>query len=196
MKLCASCSKELLDTAVFCGGCGIKQETDISNISRNTNKRVKNTYVAEGDVLIYKDESQEGDWFFNSHSLEAGANEAFRLTGVKFGIYVANNINGISEPSDNELEIFTNELYTEWFADSSGHLLLTLIDNGAGDFISHVIIGSAASMVFDREAIDVLLSYLDYNWKLADPNNVTPISESEMFGNTLSSTAVRIMNTS
>jgi hypothetical protein len=164
-----------------------------ANIPRSTYERTRITNVADGNVLTAVDNTTQGGWFSDRRPMETGAQEAFNRTGVKFGIYVANTIDG-NPRNDNDLYTFADNLYTEWFGDSPSHLLLVLIDLGRGEFTSWVITGASASTVFDdREALGILNGYLAHNWELADPDRFNPITEGQMFGDTLRKTAERIM---
>jgi hypothetical protein len=164
-----------------------------ANVERSTIERSKITNVASDDVLEYFDDTHSGGWFSNSRAMQTGAQEAFNLTGVKFGIWVTNDLNGDTNPSDALLEAYTDALYEVIFGDSPSHLLLLLVELDYGEYAYWVGRGASASTVFDSEALDILGGYLAHYWDLADPYRSSPISESEMFGKTLSETAKRIM---
>ena len=145
--------------------------------------------VEPGDVLTYEDATRYEDWFYNSQAMTNGANIAHNLTGVKFGIYVTDEINGNSRPSPASLDEFSDNLYEEWFGDSSGHLLIVLVDSGIGHFSATDIGGNSARTVFDDEAMGIFYNYLERYWN--EPDNY---DDSEMFGLALSNTAERIMS--
>ncbi|MCL2055455.1 MAG: hypothetical protein FWG90_13630 [Oscillospiraceae bacterium] len=166
------------------------QGANAGNIPQSTVSRAALTgaAVASGDILTYEDATRDGDWFFNTRAMQNGAESAHRLTGVKFGIYVADEINGNSRPGSSELNEFADGLYEDWFANSGGHLLVVLVDSGNGDFAAMDIIGSSARTVFDNEAMNIFYGYLDSYWQQPEAYD-----ESEMFGLALSNTAERIM---
>ena len=159
------------------------------SVDRSTVERTAIRSTAPGDSLVYFDDTGD-NWFTNARAMENGAREAYRLTGVKFGIWVANDINGNYNPSDAVLDEFANALYEVLFEDSRDHFLLVLIDLGNEYFAARHVIGGSALTVFDPEAIDIFYGYLDYYWHAGSAR----YSESEMFGHTLQKTAERIMS--
>jgi uncharacterized membrane protein len=144
--------------------------------------------IADGDVLTYQDATRQENWFNNTRAMQNGANAANRLTGVKFGIYVANEINGNSRPGNTALNEFADNLYEQWFGNSGGHVLIVLIDDGQGNFVAMDIVGSSARTVFDDEAMDILFGFIDRYW-----NEPDRYDESQMFGLAFEYTAERIM---
>jgi len=159
--------------------------SDTSGVDRSTINRTAITNVADGDVLIYRDSTDTGDWFTNDASMLSGANDAFKLTGVKFGVFVFDNMTA----GDAELREVGKMLYDEFFGQSTGHLLILLIDEGNGNYILWYEAGSAASTVFDAEAMKIFNGYIGKYWDAPDR-----YTESEMFGLALKNTAERIMS--
>ena len=154
-----------------------------NGIPRNTVERTALTSIAPGDVLIYKDATSSGGWFSGSVSeMESGANEAHRLTGVKFGVYV---IDG--NHTDEALEELADRVYGEWFGDSGSHMLIVLADLGNGEFAAMDMIGDQAGTIFDNEAMKIFYGYLARYWK-------DNFNEYKMFGRALSDSANRIMH--
>jgi len=156
------------------------------SIQRSTVERTALTNVATGDIVTVLDATDNEDWFTNDRALQEGAREAHRLTGVKFGIFVTDNV---ANPRDSEMKETAQYLYDELFEDSNGHLLILLVDLGNGEYASWYEMGSAVQTVFDAQAMDILYGFLDKYW--ANPDRYT---ESEMFGLTLRETSERIMS--
>lgn len=143
--------------------------------------------AAQGDVIVYRDDTGDGDWFDNRSVLMAGATEAYNLTGVKFGILATRDINGNISPSESELAAYADELYQEWFPDDEAHLLMVVVDQPHRDgYHVYYKTGISTLSVFDDQAIDVLDSYLYKYW-------VSTMTTSEMFSKVLSDTAKHIM---
>lgn len=143
--------------------------------------------AAQGDVIVYRDDTGDGDWFDNRSVLMAGATEAYNLTGVKFGILATRDINGNISPSESELAAYADELYQEWFPDDEAHLLMVVVDQPHRDgYHVYYKMGISTLSVFDDQAIDVLDSYLYKYW-------VSTMTTSEMFSKVLSDTAKHIM---
>ena len=159
--------------------------SDTSGVDRSTINRTALTNIADGDVLTYRDFTDSGDWFTNDAPMQRGANDAHRLTGVKFGVFVTDNVTA----SDAELRETGKMLYDEYFGQSTGHLLIFLIDEGNGHYILWYEAGSAASTVFDDEAMKIFNGYIGRYWDAPDR-----YTESEMFGLALKNTAERIMS--
>jgi len=136
------------------------------------------------DILVYFDDTWNGDWFTNPRPMLNGAQEAYDLTGVKFGIWACNDILDDTNPSDAALAEFTEALYEVLFEDSEEYLLIVLIDLDNGDFAAWHVAGSSASVAFDDEAMELFYSYLSHYWDLPDR-----YTESEMFGLSLSAAA-------
>jgi len=155
---------------------------------RSTFERTALTNIAPGDVLTYFDYTGD-NWFTDARRMESGAREAYRLTGVKFGIYVTKDISGETKPSDNILGAFTDALYDELFGDSNGHFLLVMVDLGDGHYAAWHAMGGLVQTVFDNEAVDIFYDRLDNYWYAGSDR----YTESEMFGLTLQRTAERIM---
>lgn len=143
--------------------------------------------AAQGDVIVYRDDTGDGDWFDNRSVLMAGATEAYNLTGVKFGILATRDINGNISPSESELAAYADELYQEWFPDDEAHLLMVVVDQPHRDgYHVYYKMGISTLSVFDDQAVDVLDSYLYKYW-------VSTMTTSEMFSKVLSDTAKHIM---
>jgi len=145
--------------------------------------------TGSNDILVYFDDTWANDWFPDDRAMFKGAEEAHRLTSVRFGIWVCNDVLENTNPSDNDLEVFADALYDVLFEDSAEHLLLVMIDLGNGAYAARHITGNAAGMMFCSEAMVYLYSRLDYYWGL--PEQYT---ESEMFGLALSQTAEWIVS--
>ena len=158
--------------------------SDTSGVDRSTINRTAITNIADGDVLTYRDATDAGDWFTNDAPMRSGANDAHKLTGVKFGIFVFDKLTA----SDAELRDVSKMLYDEYFGQSTGHLLILLIDEGNGHYILWYEAGNAAATVFDAEAMKIFNGFIGKYWDAPDK-----YTESEMFGLALKNTAERIM---
>jgi hypothetical protein len=134
-----------------------------------------------GDILTYIDGTDAGDWFIDDGAMQHGAREAYELTGVKFGIFVTDNV---GEPTDAELHETTEMLYDEFFGDSTEHLMLFVVDLGNGEFAAWHIAGSQARLMFAEHIMLSFYEEFSYYWYLPDR-----YTESEMFGLALSQTA-------
>ena len=143
--------------------------------------------VAQGEVIKFRDDTGDGDWFDNRSVLVAGATKAYNLTGVKFGIIATRDINGNINPTDSEMAEYADALYQEWFPDDEAHVLIVILDQPhRNGYHAYFKIGITAQTVFDAQAVDVLDSYLYKHW-------VSTMTTSEVFSKTITDTSERIM---
>lgn len=143
--------------------------------------------AAQGEVIKFRDDTGDGDWFDNRSILVAGATEAYNLTGVKFGVLATRDINGNVNPTDSEMADYADQLYREWFPDDEAHVLIVTLDQPhRNGYHVYFKVGLSAQTVFDQQSIDVIDSYLYKYW-------VSDMTTSEVFSKTISDTAKRIM---
>jgi hypothetical protein len=160
------------------------------DVPKSTINRTKLTNTADGPVLRYENATKDDDWFGSGASdLTNRANEANKLTGVKFGIYVTEGYY-----SDDELDELANDVYDEWFGGSQGHLLIVLTDLRDDNFKDWYAIGNQALTVFDEnEAMPIFNGYLSNYWSQVDGYGDYKYSGYQIFGMALEDTAKRIM---
>jgi cbb3-type cytochrome oxidase subunit 3 len=171
---------------VFVSLCGDSFFAGLNGLNGYNNTTVRERLInpAEGAVLRYEDATNAGDWFAKDAAvMETGAQRAFELTGVKYGVYVMDG-----DYTGDELYELADALYGEWFGNSSKHLLIMLADVGDGTYAAMDIIGNQARGIYDDEAMSLYFAFLDGYWD--DPDNYT---ESQMFGFAMLNTAERIM---
>lgn len=141
---------------------------------------------AQGEVIVVRDDTGDGDWFDNKSVLRAAATEAYNSTGVKFGILATREVYGERSPSEAELAAYADEIYSEWF-DDEAHLLLLVVDQPHRDgYHVYYKLGVSTVAVFDDQALDIMDSYLYRYW-------FTSMETSEMFAKVLTDTADHIM---
>lgn len=163
------------------GGCS-------SNLSGGSEhaSTIERTPLASGVVIetpYYTDD--DGDWIGDPKTLETGMREFYMETGVQPYLHILPNG---SERTVNALTTIAEDEYDRLFQDE-GHFLVVFCDNDHGGFGVGYSIGSAVKTVMDSEAITIFQDYLDRYY-----SDYT-ISESEMFADTYTSTADRIMTT-
>lgn len=127
-------------------------------------------------------------WINDPYVLEGGLKYFYDKTNVQPFVYITDNINGDPNPTLDEIDEFSAELYDELFTDEA-HLLLVHFENYASydhEYSYHTIYGSQAKILMDQEAESILFDYLDYNY----PRDMT---EEELFSKSFEQTADRIM---
>lgn len=127
----------------------------------------------------------DGDWIGEPQVLETGMREFYMETGVQPYLHILPNG---SQSTVNALTTIAENEYDTLFQDEA-HFLVVFCDNNQGGFGVGYSIGSAAKTVMDSEAISIFQDYLDRYY-----SDYT-ITESEMFADTYTSTAERIMTT-
>lgn len=125
-------------------------------------------------------------WIGNQTVAADGLSHFYDKTGVQPHVYITDNINGETTPTDAEMEEFSNNLYDELFTDEA-HLLLVFFEPQPGSYMTYYVTGTQAETVIDTEAGDILLDYIDRNYY--DDN----LTDEEFFSNSFRDAADRIM---
>ncbi|MEL7603620.1 MAG: hypothetical protein AAGU77_10740 [Bacillota bacterium] len=135
---------------------------------------VKETDYFEDNVGIIRNET----------TMLAGMKNFYSETGIQPFVYLTESIN--ADPSDSELEAYTDELYSSLFEDE-GHLLLVFFFD-QGDPVSFWYrTGDKASTVMDSEAEDI---FEDYIYRYYD----TGLTAEQYFSKVFNDTADRMMS--
>lgn len=125
----------------------------------------------------------DGDWIHNASTLEDGMRYFYKKTGVQPYLYIDENG---SVTSSEQITEQAQGLYDQLF-DDEGHFLLVFCDDGDGGYYYAYGVGTQAKTVMDDQAVGILVDYLDrYYYDMS-------LSEEEIFSNTFSKTADRIM---
>lgn len=125
-------------------------------------------------------------WIDNKAQLEAGMKHFYKKTGVQPFLYITDEVDGSRNPSSEQMETFSNNLYDELFEDEA-HLLLVFQD-ADGHYTDWVITGVQAKQVVDTEAVNILLDYVDRYYYDAS------LTESQVFGQAFEKAADRMMS--
>ena len=124
-------------------------------------------------------------WITSSSRLEKGLRAFYEKTGVQPFLYVTEDINGDTNPSNSEMDAFYAQLYDELFEDE-GHILVV-----SYDYIGYwYYVGHSAETVFDAEAQEIFETYIDH---YADDLVYNQIELDAFYANVFSDTADRIM---
>lgn len=131
-------------------------------------------------------------WIQNQTVMNSGLQYFFDSTGVRPHVYLFGELDGSTElPSLARLESFANELYDELFNDEA-HLLFVLFyvfdeqtEEGSGRMFA--LPGSAANVLMDLEAINILHDYIAHFYEV--PN----LSNEAFLSNSFRAAATRIM---
>lgn len=168
----------------FLGGVSNCVDPSVSSTT-TTASTVERTPLPAGSVEETAYFTDEGDWIDNPNALNQAMRQFCMDTGVQPYLYILPN--GQTR-SVQELTSRAEALYPEIFNDEA-HFLLVFCDDNSGSFNAGYVIGTQAKSVMDSEAIDIFKDYLDANYYDFS------LTETQIFTNTYTKTADRIMTT-
>ncbi len=157
-----------------------------SDTSTKTSSTVERTALPLGvveDTGYFQDDS--GDWIENPKKLDQAMKQFCLDTGVIPYLIILPNGQVTSQA---ELTQQATSYYESNFDDGS-HFVLVFCDNGNGRFTAGYYVGPQAKSVMDSEALGIFAEYLSINYDDWD------LTETEIFANTYTETAERIMTT-
>lgn len=137
------------DSGAFAGASGGIQSSSVDR------EKLPDTMTKE--TAYYQDDL---DWIGSSHDLEKGMKYFYRTTGVFPYLWITDNVDGDSWPSDEKIDEKLNSMYDALFEDE-GHAIIMYLDAGGGRYITRCLRGASAKTVLDDEATEILLDYLD-----------------------------------
>ena len=153
-----------------------------SSVPKSTTERTKLDAQYVTRTAFYEDST---GWITSSSRLEKGLKSFYQQTGVQPFLYVTEDINGDTNPSNSEMDAFCAELYDKLFEDE-GHILVV-----SYDYIGYwYYIGHSAETVFDSEAQEIFETYIDH---YADDLLNNQIGLDEFYSNVFADTGNRIM---
>lgn len=130
---------------------------DSASIQVSTVDREKLPDTMTKETAYFQDDL---GWIGNSYQLEEGMKYFYQTTGVFPYLWITDNVDGDSWPSDDKIDEKLNQMYEELFEDE-GHAILMYLDAGGGRYITRCLRGASAKTVLDAEATEILLDYLD-----------------------------------
>lgn len=146
-----------------------------------TREKLDGQYVTTTDY--YYDDM---DWIGSGSKLEKGMKSFYQETGVQPFLYLTETVNGSTYPSESEMDAFAKQLYDELFEDE-GHVLVVFQEyNSDGNYYCYYVAGKQAKTVFDDEAADILLDYIDQYY-------YSDMSEEEFFSKAFEKAGERMM---
>lgn len=149
---------------------------------------IKNTTVREALPMSMSKETgyytDTLNWIKQPAKLEKGMREFYKKTGVQPHLYIVDNMNGDSSPSNTVADKWMDEKYDELFTDEA-HMMLVFLDNG-NDYGQWILSGSETKTVIDDEARSIIHDYVD-RYASSD------LSDEEMFSTVFSKSAESIM---
>jgi uncharacterized membrane protein len=164
-------------------------ESSLSGSSGNneiTLSTVEREPLPDGSVTETDYYTDTIGWIGNRSELTSGMKHFYEQTGVQPYLYLTDDINGSTNPSMEELESFSDDLYDDLFADEA-HLLLVFFEYEPSMYMDYYVVGTQAATVIDTEAGDVLLDYIDSYYY--DDNK----TDEEFFSDAFRDSADRIM---
>ncbi len=143
-----------------------------AQIRESTIQRQRLDSSSVKDVGYYTDHL---GWISNSSALEEGLRYFFKQTGVSPYLYLTEEINGDTNPSDAVMEAFASQLYEDLFTDEA-HFLVVFQEYESVYHVRYVC-GYEARSVMDDEACEILLDYLQ-SYYYGDYDDETYFSQS------------------
>lgn len=125
-------------------------------------------------------------WITDKAALLSGMKSFYEQTGVKPFLYLTDTVNGSHEPTDEELNAFTNELYDQLFTDEN-HFLLVFMEYG-DYYMDCYVCGSNAADVIGEDGAEIVLDYIDRYY-------TSDMEDEEYFSTVFSGSASEIMRT-
>ena len=121
-------------------------------------------------------------------SLQNSLKDFYLKTGVQPYLYIADDLDGNTNPNLNEVETFLLAKYGELFTDE-GHLLVLYFEYAGGEYNTWYVWGNDAHRyVMDDEACEIVLDYLDYYYNAPETADYT-----DMFCSAFDAASARIM---
>ena len=152
-------------------------------IRASTIRRERLNSVSLVDVGWYTDEL---DWIRDRGRLEKGLAFFYKRTGVSPYLYLTEDADGVMNPTADQLDVFSQDLYDKLFRDEAHFLVVFQEHNGV--YNTRYVCGLEARAVMDQEACDILLDYLDAYY-------YGDYDDEEYFARAFTDAANRIMDT-
>lgn len=126
------------------------------------------------------------DWIRDPDKLEKGLAYFYKRTGVSPYLYLTEDVSGVLNPTQAQLDAFAGELYDTLFRDEA-HFLVVFQEHD-GVYNTRYVCGLEARAVMDDEACEILLDYLDAYY-------FGDYDDEEYFAKAFTDAADRIMDT-
>ena len=126
------------------------------------------------------------DWIRDPDKLEKGLAYFYKRTGVSPYLYLTEDVSGVLDPTQAQLDAFAGELYDTLFRDEA-HFLVVFQEHD-GVYNTRYVCGLEARAVMDDEACEILLDYLDAYY-------FGDYDDEEYFAKAFTDAADRIMDT-
>lgn len=104
--------------------------------------------------------SNEAGWYITQTTLTHGLRHFYNETGVQPYVYITDNIDGSTNPTNDEIIAYADDLYDELFTDEA-HALLLFFEPDINNYTTYLLTGVQAKQVIDSEASDILVNYVD-----------------------------------
>ncbi len=154
------------------------------SITRSTVERTRLDKQYTTSTAYYVDEL---GWIRNSTTVNNGLKSFYEETGVHPLLYITDTVNGTTNPSSDDMEQYSEELYNELCPDEGHILFLFHCPDGGTDYSMRYTCGAQAKTVMDEEACNILMDYIDAYF-------VSDRSDDELFADAFRDAGKRIMN--
>jgi hypothetical protein len=102
-------------------------------------------------------------------------------------LYITGDLDGITRPTNDQLQQYAEARYSEIIGDNPAHMLLLFFENAQGEYAMWVTTGSQARAVIDGEAADILMDFVERYY-------YGNLDEAQMFSRAFDAASERIMN--
>ncbi|WP_205528141.1 TPM domain-containing protein [Suicoccus acidiformans] len=147
---------------------------ETNQITTSTVEREPLPAGAVNETAYYTDAA---GWVESRSELEQGLKYFYQKTGVQPHVYIATDLNGSKTRDMADVRDFAEAKYDELFTDEA-HVLLLFYEPYESEYKTYYVSGSQAKQVFDDEAGDILLDYIDRNYYNMDLNTSQFFSQS------------------
>ena len=164
----------------------------------NSNSKPKSTVersklpVAECTVIDvwYQDDflDKGNAWIYDKTELMKGLRAFYNGTGVQPYLWITDNINGKSKPTESDFENALSVMYSELFSDE-GHAIVCFMESSPDVWATYVYAGENARKVLDDEAQNIIHDYFSYYY-------TKDLTDEEFFSTVFSKSASVMMTVS
>lgn len=155
-----------------------------TSITASTAERTKLDSKYTTSTEFYVDEL---GWIRNSSYVNNGLKSFYNSTGVHPLLYITDTVNGQYNPTSEDMEAYSEQLYQELCPDEGHILFLFHCHDGGTNYSMWYTCGAQAKIVMDEEACNILMDYIDAYF-------VSNKSDDEMFADAFEDAGKRIMS--
>lgn len=165
-----SCSTLLLAILLILIVCALLGTASYSGTSYShggntvTSSTIEREKLNSSSLIETEYYTDDAGYIYNSNKLEKGMKNFYKQTGVQPYLYVTDNIDGNTMPTQAELEAKSEELYDAIIPDEAHFFVLFVdsvdLEDAGQDFVAYYVVGNEARTVMDDEACEIVVDYI------------------------------------